>query len=145
MRLWHQVLIPYIDNKRLYAQHRECCALRGKGWGRKHATVDYVFKYDLAHLYAYHCIVMHEISHRSRYFNIDSEWYRRTYRGKNLPESSLAETGIFVDNSNKLIYAEHDDKYLEECLLNLRSKGAELVNGKTIDEMLLELDLKGIA
>ena len=31
MRLWHQVLIPYIDNKHLYAQHRECCALRAKG------------------------------------------------------------------------------------------------------------------
>ena len=88
---------------------------------------------------------MREIGHRVRYFNIDSLWYRRTYRGKNLPESSLTETGIFVDNGNKLIYAEHDNRYLKECLLNLRSKGAELVNGKTIDEMLLELDLKGIA
>ena len=87
---------------------------------------------------------MHEISRRVKCFNIDSAWYRRMYRGKNLPEASFAETGIFVDNSNKLIYAEHDDKYLEECLLNLRSKGAELVNGKTIDEMLLELDLKGL-
>ena len=145
MRLWHQVLIPYLDNKRLCAQHRECCALRGKGWGRKHATVDYVFKYDLAHLYAYHLIVMHEIiSHRSRDFKIDGNWFRRTYRGKNLPAASLTEVGIFVDNGNKLIYAEHDDRYLKECLLNLKSKGAELVNGKTIEEMLIELDLKGI-
>ena len=87
---------------------------------------------------------MHEIGHRVRYFNIDSAWYRRTYRGKNLLESSLTETGIFVNSGNKLIYAEHNDKYLKECLLNLRSKGAELVNGKTIDEMLLELDLKGV-
>ena len=144
MRLWHQVLIPYIDNKRLYEQHRECCALRGKGWGRKHATVDYVFKYNLAHLYAYHCIVIHEISRRYRDFTIDINWYGRTYRGKNLPLASLTEVGIYLYPDGELIYAEHDDRYLKECLLNLRSKGAELVNGKTIDEMLLELDLKGI-
>ena len=87
---------------------------------------------------------MHEIGRRSKDFNIDGNWYGRTYRGKNLPESSLTETGIFVDNGTKLIYAEHNDKYLKECLLNLKSKGAELVNGKTIDEMLLELDLKGV-
>lgn len=89
-------------------------------------------------------MVMHEISHRSKYFKIDSEWYRRTYRGKNLPESSLIEIGIFVDNGNKLVYVEHNDRYLKECLLNLKLKGAELVNGETIDEMLLELDLKGV-
>ena len=87
---------------------------------------------------------MHEIGRRSRDFTIDVNWYGRTYRGKNLPESSLTETGIFVNAGNKLIYAEHDDRYLKECLLNLRYKGAELVNGKTIDEMLLELDLKGV-
>ena len=144
MRLWHQALLPYIDNKRLMSQHRECCALRGKGWGRKHATVDYVFKYDLDHLYEYHCIVMNEIMYRSRDFRINGSWFRRTYRGKNLPESSLAEVGIFVPPDSSMIYLEHDDRYLKECLLNLKSKGAELVNGKTIEEMLLELDLKGI-
>lgn len=144
MRLWHQALIPYLDNKRLCAQHRECCALRGKGWGRKHATVDYVFKYDLAHLYAYHCIVMNEIGHRSRDFKIAGNWFGRTYRGKNLPVSSLTEVGIFVDSGDRLIYAEHDDRYLKECLLNLKSKGAELINGKTVDGMLIDLDLKGM-
>ena len=101
---------------------------KGKGWGRKHATVDYVFKYDLAHLYAYHRIVIHEISHRVKYFNIDSAWYRRTYRGKNLPEASLTEVGIYLYHVGELIYDEHDDRYLKECLLNLKLKGAELVN-----------------
>ena len=71
-------------------------------------------------------------------------WYGRTYRGKNLPLASLTEVGIYLYPDGELIYAEHDDRYLKECLLNLRSKGAELVNGKTIDEMLLELDLKGV-
>lgn len=153
MRLWHQVLIPYIDNKRLYAQHRECCALRGKGWGRKHATVDYVFKYDLSHLFQYHVLVMNEIARRNKCENLDLTWLNRLYRGKNLPESSLDEVGTYIhgllmSESGKffepMIYAEHDDRYLKECLLNLKAKGAELVNGKTIDGLLIELDLKGV-
>ena len=47
MRLWHQSLISLLPRQQLLGQHRECCALRGKGWGRKHATVDYVFTYPL--------------------------------------------------------------------------------------------------
>ena len=43
MRLWHQALIPKLPRPQLLGQHRECCALRGNGWGKKHATVDYVF------------------------------------------------------------------------------------------------------
>ena len=45
MRVWHQKLIPHLPRQQLLGQHRECCALRGAGWGRKHATVDYVFNY----------------------------------------------------------------------------------------------------
>ena len=142
MRLWHQALIPFLDNRRLLGQHRECCALRGKGWGKKHSVVDYVFKYDLAHLYEYHTKVMGAMLYRG--YTVDVKWYNRLYRGKNFQSSTilLAEVGTYVCYNNELIYPEHDDKYLKECLLNLKSKGATLVNGKTIDEMLIELDLK---
>lgn len=140
MRLWHQALIPFLDNRRLLGQHRECCALRGNGWGKKHSVVDYVFKYDLAHLYQYHLRVMNEMIVRN--YVIDWFWYKRTYRGKNLPDALLSEVGIFVAGRDELVYPEHDNNYLKECLLNLKSKGATLVNGKTIDEMLIELDLK---
>ncbi len=140
MRLWHQALIPYLDNKRLLGQHRECCALRGKGWGKKHSVVDYVFKYDLAHLYEYHCLVIHEMTKRN--YVPDANWYFRTYRGKSLPNASLSEVGIYSCHVDELIYDEHDDRYLKECLLNLKSKGAELVNGKTVEGLLIDLDLK---
>ena len=46
MRLWHQDLIPKLPRPQLLGQHRECCALRGNGWGKKHATVNYVFDYS---------------------------------------------------------------------------------------------------
>ena len=47
MRLWHEALISQLPRPQLLGQHRECCALRGNGWGRKHATVDYVFTHSL--------------------------------------------------------------------------------------------------
>ena len=141
MRLWHQYLIHYLDDKRLLSQHRECCALRGKGWGKKHSVVDYVFKYDRAHLYAYHRLVMAEMCQRG--FNVDGKWYSRLYCGTNLPSKCLLEIGSFAYIMNdSMIYAEHDNRYLKECLLNLNAKNAELVNGKNIEEWLIELDLK---
>ena len=36
----------------------ECYALRGNGWGKKHATVNYVFDYSPYRLYAYHHLIM---------------------------------------------------------------------------------------
>jgi len=159
MRLWHQFLIPLLDDKRLLGQHRECCALRGKGWGKKHSVVDYVFKYDLGRLYQYHCTVMYTMSRRL--MQPDMKWYLRTYRGKSLPQATLVETGSCVyhdhierlsfkqfmtdvkNNKDKclMIYPEHDLAYLKECLLNLKSKGAELKGPVSIEEMLVEIDL----
>lgn len=144
MRLWHQSLIQHLDNKRLLGQHRECCALRGKGWGKKHSTVDYVFKYDLAHLYEYHCLVMGEMLRRN--YHVDEQWYLRTFRGKTLRQSTLLEVGTYVLHGGDLaVYPEHNDTYLKECLLNLQSKGAELINGTCISEQLLKLAIEGRA
>lgn len=156
MRLWHQILIPYLDAKRLLSQHRECCALRGKGWGKKHSVVDYVFKHDLAHLYQYHLIVMSEMAKRD--YIVDPAWYSRVYRGKQLSSSTLLEIGsyVFIDESEcpssienyiespwSLIYREHDIAYLKECLLNLKSKNAQLKNNVSIEEILIKIDLSG--
>ena len=46
MRLWHEQIIHLLPKNQLLGQHRECCALRGNGWNKKHKTVDYVFKYS---------------------------------------------------------------------------------------------------
>ena len=34
MRLWHEELISKLPRQQLLGQHRECCALRGNGWGK---------------------------------------------------------------------------------------------------------------
>ena len=138
MRLWHSALIAHLDCKRLLGQHRECCALRGKGWGKKHSTVDYVFKHSPGWLFEFHTIVIGEMFRRG--YAADVQWLERLYRGRSVHRWSLIEA---CDTSPfQRIYPEHNDKYLKECLMNLKSKNAELVNGKTIDEWLIELDLK---
>lgn len=156
MRLWHEYLIPYLDNKRLLGQHRECCALRGKGWGKKHSVVNYVFEHHVALLIQYHTFVMNECI--SRGFKIDLKWFDFNYRGKNcLPFTKKEISNIIyfehfkgeleseLDyHSTKFIYPEHNPKYLLECLENLKTKNAQLINGKCLEEFIINLNLQGI-
>lgn len=80
MRLWHESLLPYIPRQQLLGQHRECCALRGKGWGKSHSTVNYVFDHPYSWLVAYHIRVMQEMSNRG--YHVDKAWYNWRYKGK---------------------------------------------------------------
>lgn len=134
MRLWHQKLIKYLPRQQLLGQHRECCALRGKGWGRKHATVDYVFTHNPALLVAYHYLVMDEMKRRG--YKPDPIWFDCDYRGKELGRetcwttiSTVVEIYTQSFNTNKIIYPEHNEEYLQECLNNLKSKGIEIEIG----------------
>lgn len=159
MRLWHEYLIPYLDNKRLIGQHRECCALRGKGWGRKHSVVNYVFEHHIAKLIQYHTLVMNECGWRG--YKIDNLWYEFWYRGKNMTRFNQNEmnANIYITNmtvtgecitendygsTTKFIYPEHNPEYLMECLVNLQSKNAQLVNGMSLEELILKLQIIGV-
>lgn len=133
MRLWHQRLIPILPRQQLLGQHRECCALRGKGWGRKHATVDYVFTHDPALLIAYHWLVLDEMRHRG--YTYTPEWDRAEFRGKQLGVDTRwydLHTLLLTPHQHspilkaRSIYPEHDDAYLKECLDNLKRKGVFL-------------------
>ena len=127
MRLWHQKLLPYLPRQQLLGQHRECCALRGKGWGRKHATVDYVFTHGPEGLVSYHLQVMAEM--RRRGYNPDSAWGNPLWRGTALGEDYWVDWKLIkmlntaVAQQDMMIYPEHDDIYLQECLDNLAGKG----------------------
>lgn len=83
MRLWHQDIIELLPRQQLLGQHRECCALRGNGWGRKHETVDYVFRYSPYRLFAYHQLVMEEMMERG--YRVSKEWLIAEYRGMKCP------------------------------------------------------------
>lgn len=120
MRLWHVDLLPKLPKQWLMGQHRECCALRGKGWGRKHSTVNYVFKYSYISLYLYHRKVMEQLEKLN--VKIDRKWFYSQYRGKNLGYAKSED----LPGNNILYtqpYPEHNDEYLEECIENLKRKG----------------------
>ena len=130
IRIWHQKLISYLPRQQLLGQHRECCALRGKGWGRKHATVDYVFKYDPTYLVAYHYLIMEEM--RRRNYNPNPVWKIADWRGDELGDCEgwtnfVWATELCLESKKGLIiYPEHNDEYLKECIDNLKSKGIDV-------------------
>lgn len=134
MRLWHQKLIPFLDRQRLLGQHRECCALRGKGWGKKHSVVNYVFTHDPDDLVAYHYLIMDEMEKRG--YHPDKIWRDPNWRGSTIGEDTWITEGDgtlcykdiyeITKRGYVMIYPEHDDKYLQECIENLKGKGVEI-------------------
>lgn len=128
MRLWHEALLPVLPNHQLLGQHRECCALRGKGWGRNHSTVNYVFQHPLEWLWAYHVKVMNVMT--SRGYSHDPLWDPPRYRGKKLGRMDGPlihyDGAVVCLRYHFPVYQEHDDDYLRECLDNLKRKGIEI-------------------
>lgn len=127
IRLWHQKLISHLPRQQLLGQHRECAALRGAGWGRKHAVVNYVFTYKPEHLVAYHYLVMDEMERRG--YHPDPIWRNANWRGNTLQEQEnwcnqeLANEFLLVAIDGGRLFPEHNDEYLQECLDNLAGKG----------------------
>ena len=109
----------------LLGQHRECAALRGAGWGRPHATVNYVFKYPPRVLFEYHMKIMLEMEKRG--YRPDAVWKNPRYRGKSVPPYAEAEMPDVAESAlPSPLYAEHNAAYLRECLVNLTGKGITL-------------------
>ena len=124
MRLWHEDLLNKIPRQQLLGQHRECCALRGKGWGKSHSTVNYVFENKPAKLVAYHFVVMSEM--RKRGYNPNDKWMNSEYRGKKLGDDFEFCRLLIVEElleKDRVIYDEHNEAYLKECVENLDGKG----------------------
>jgi uncharacterized protein (TIGR02328 family) len=84
MRLWHEKLLRQLPRQQLLGQHRETSALRGNGWGKKHATVNYVFEHSPYKLYQYHLLVMSEMTARG--YHPDKKWLAPDYRGLKCPK-----------------------------------------------------------
>lgn len=129
MRLWHQALILLLPRQQLLGQHRECCALRGQGWGRKHSVVDYVFTHIPEKLVAYHLVVMDEMERRG--YKPDKVWKNGCYRGKKIGvQEDWCDDNImkmwYEAGKTSPIYMEHNSDYLAECRSNLKEKGIDV-------------------
>lgn len=126
MRLWHEKLIPHLPRQQLLGQHRECCALRGNGWGKKHSVINYIFNYPPIYLFHYHQRVMNEMEARG--YRVDPQWKEACYRGKKCSPFHIDELYGDANNRKKLFYTEHDELYLQVCIANLKEKGIDLSN-----------------
>ena len=124
MRLWHYKLIPFLPTQQLLGQHRECCALRGKGWGKPHSVVNYVFQHPYYRLFLYHIDVMNEMVARA--YSVTTEWWIGYYRGKIVGMDHTEFTAVYTFHDYH--YPEHTEEYLQECLDNLEEKRIYITN-----------------
>jgi uncharacterized protein (TIGR02328 family) len=112
MKLWHEYLIPYLPKNQVLGCHREMCALRGNGWGKKHFVVNYVFKYNPSVLYDYHTQIILRLSQLK--YNVNLNWLDQQYRGKKCNPYKLENEMLIYG------YKEHNYKLLTENLHNLK-------------------------
>lgn len=124
MRLWHQDLIPKLPRQQLLGQWRECIALLGNGWGRKHKTVDYVFTHPESYLTAYSYQVYLEMERRGYHPDLQRIW--SALRKRNLTYREIDNCFTQMYQFSKIIYPEHNEQYYQECIDNLKSKNIEL-------------------
>ncbi|MFD2116714.1 pyrimidine dimer DNA glycosylase/endonuclease V [Paenibacillus yanchengensis] len=126
MRIWHQSLIQHLpsvkdfkgSSNQLGGQHTEIRMIlamikrRGKV---NHSVVNYVNDHPLSYLYAYGLLIIDEMKQRG--FQVSTtieEEYRQDSDALTIYNQALLGT---------IIYPEHNDLYLQECLLNLKNKG----------------------
>ena len=123
MRLWHQSLLSKLPQKQLCGQWRECAALLGNGWGKKHSVVNYVFDHSESFLVAYSILVFFEMKRRG--YNPNPKMMRNQLL-KRYPREEVNKfiiLGKDISRRGLTIYKEHDNNYLKECILNLQNKG----------------------
>lgn len=66
---------------------------------------------------------------KNRGYKPDEKWYEDSYRGLKLgieygwADADIAEDYLKNSKNGYMIYPEHNDEYLQECLDNLKGKG----------------------
>jgi uncharacterized protein (TIGR02328 family) len=131
MRLWHQALIPYLPDKQLGGQWVEIRMILGvinKHDKVNHSTVNYVNNHSIDRLKTYGYFVYVEREKRGMYSNPD---FVMDY--KNSAEQFFRDCCYPSLAMKQPVYPEHDNKYLEECIDNLRNKGV-LINMKGVKD-----------
>lgn len=114
MRLWHYKLIPVLPNAMLVSQWRECIAIK-RQWEKgtlKHRLVSYVMEHDRVYFGHYVQRVICEMHHRNIKYSNDLYYEITLFSNVSYP---------IIELSN-ITYPEHNDRYLQQCYLNLEEK-----------------------
>ena len=132
MKLWHQKLIPHLPKQQLMEQYHELCTLRGEKWECEHSVTNYVFEHKIEMLIAYHYLVINEMQKRG--YNPDKTWQNANYRGEALgiqenwcDYRKPIAIALMAAHRGRMIYPEHNDEYLQECINDLKEKGVACI------------------
>lgn len=118
MRLWHKELIPYLPQKQLVAQWRECCCIARNiaiDGTPNHILVNKIMDYPIGHFWFYTNCVIFEMKERG--YNVDVEKFLKWYRKI---ENPLLHFETYPEDE---IYKDwHNDRYFKQCFYNLQEK-----------------------
>lgn len=111
MRIWHWKSLPYLPNKMIVSQWRECIAIK-RQWEKgtlKHRLVSYVINYPKDYFAWY----THQVY---------SEMLKRSIKCREKYMNEIISFCQYRLWQEDLIYPEHNDRYLKQCLYNLQEK-----------------------
>lgn len=84
MKIWSPKILTALPAPLLTALHRDCCRVRGSGWGKATTAGNkWLWNYTIRDFVDYHKIVISEME--SRGWNPDPQWKDEDYRGKYTP------------------------------------------------------------
>lgn len=126
MRLWHSKLIPFLDNKRLADVHMSCCNLRGKGWGKRNVSINYLYDDPLGEdaLYEYHLRVLNEMEYRGMEPN--ELWFDPGYCGKQRARRPVDPSRVNEAERRRIPLLGHTDEILQKDIAALRERGLDI-------------------
>lgn len=113
MRLWAWQLLPYLPQKQLCSQWRECCCIARNisvNGTPNHILVNKIMNYPLAHFIKYSHMVIDEMNRRGYLCSYDrlSRWISKEY--DDLPDE------------DELFHDWHNYRYAVQCYFNLQEK-----------------------
>ena len=115
MRLWHKDLVKYLPRLQLMSQWRECCCI-AKNITEKgtpnHILVNKIMDYPIDHFMTYCNLVAKEMCNRGYKCNSTrlTKWTKQ-----------LVNKYTLV-SSDDLFSEWHNDRYLNQCIINLQEK-----------------------
>lgn len=116
MRLWHKDLIPYLPDKQLLGQWRECCAIAknivSKGTPN-HILVNKIMEYPIQRFHFYGFLVSVEMQNRGMKCDFAKFNDYFPFNEYNKYKPVLHEA---------LFRGWHNRRYLLQCLCNLQEK-----------------------
>lgn len=126
MRLWHSKLIPFLDNRRLADVHMSCCNMRGKGWGKRNVSINYLYEDPLGEeaLAVYHTRVLEEMVLRD--FNFQKEWWDPAYCGKNRAPRVVNLKKYYEALVRPVPLLGHTEEILQKDIAALRERGLDI-------------------